>query len=189
MEELEEKQSKKYRHFLILLYEDSKSYNFKEVLRIVKSQKKYAYIKHIPESNEKKEHFHVILSFDNAKKKSSLSKQLGVAENYIDEIKNLRSICRYLIHKDDEDKYQYDLSQVIVSPLLERKFKMQFDDIKDEPFIINDIYEFIDRQRNDICYFDKLRDLIQYVNYNCYDTIYKRYRFEFLDYLKNTCNY
>lgn len=189
MEELEEKQSKKYRHFLILLYEDSTSYNFKEVLRIIKAQKKWAYIKHIPESNEKKEHFHVIISFDNAKKKSTLSKQLGIQENYIDEIKNFRSICRYLIHKDDDDKFQYDLSQVKISPLFERKFKLQFDDIKDEPIIINDIYEFIDRQPQNESYFDKLRDLIQYVNYNCYDTIYKRYRLEFIDYLKNTCNW
>ena len=92
MEELEEKQSKKYRHWIILLYEDSNSYNFKEVMRIIKSNKKYAYIKHFPETNEKKEHFHVIISLDNATKKSTLSKKLGIQENYIDEVKNLRSI-------------------------------------------------------------------------------------------------
>ena len=50
IESLEETKPKMFRHFFILLYEDSTSYNFKEVIQIIKSQKKYAYIKHIPES-------------------------------------------------------------------------------------------------------------------------------------------
>lgn len=188
MEELEEKQSKKYRHWLILLYEDSKSYNFKDTLRILKSNKKYAYIKHFPESNEKKEHFHCIISLDNATKKSTLAKKLGVQENYIDEVKNLRSICRYLIHKDDDDKYQYDIEQVKVSPLFERQFKKCFDDLEDEPKIITNIYNFIDSvSDSDLGYFMSLKSLIQYVNLNCYDTIYKRYRAEFTEYLKSCC--
>ena len=186
MEELEEKQSKKYRHWIILLYEDSKSYNFNEVFRIIKSNKKYAYIKHFPESNEKKEHFHIILSLENATKKDTLSRKLGVASNYIDEVKNLRSMCRYLIHKDDDDKYQYDINQVKVSPLFERQFKKCFDDIEDEPTIITNIYNFIDCiKESSLDYFMQLKSLIQYVNLNCYDTIYKRYRNEFLDYLKS----
>lgn len=188
MEELEEKQSKKYRHWLILLYEDSNSYNFKEVMRIIKSNKKYAYIKHFPESNEKKEHFHVIISLDNATKKSTLSKKLGIQENYIDEVKNLRSICRYLIHKDDDEKYQYNIENVKVSTLFQRQFKKCFDDIEDEPTIITNIYNFIDViSEQGLGYFIALKSLIQYVNINCYDTIYKRYRNEFTDYLKSTC--
>ena len=138
---LEEKSSKKYRHWLILLYEDSTSYDFKEVLRIIKSQKKWAYIKHIPESNEKKEHFHIILSFENATKKDTLAKKLGIPSNYIDEIKSFRTICRYLIHKDDEDKYQYSLDQVKVSRLFEKEYNMQFDDLLTEDEIIDNIYK------------------------------------------------
>lgn len=183
---LEEKKSVKYRHWLILLYEDTTSYNFKEVLKIVKGQKNYAYIKHIPEANEKKAHYHVILSFENATKKDTLSKKLGVPSNYIDEIKNFRTICRYLVHKDDDDKFQYDLSQVFVSPCFERKFKKQFDDIESEDMIIDNIYNFINNLHK-IEYSEALRVLIQYINNHCYDTIYKRYRYEFLDYLKSTC--
>lgn len=187
MEELEEKQSKKFRHWTILLYEDSKSYIFKDVLRIIKSNKKYAYIKHFPESNEKKEHFHVLISLENATKKSTLAKKLGIGENYIDEVKNLRSMCRYLIHKDDDDKYQYPLDNVIVSPLFERQFKKSFDDIEDEPTIITNIYNFIDSiKESSLNYFLQQKSLIQYVNLNCYDTIYKRYRTEFIDYLKSS---
>ena len=186
-ESLEEKQSKKFRHFIVLLYEDSTSYNFKDVLRICKSQKKWAYIKHFPESNEKKEHFHVILSFENATKKETLARKLGVQPNYIDEIKSFRTICRYLIHKDDDDKFQYSLDQVQVSPLFQKEYFKQFDDIETEEEIINKIYLFISNLDN-LNYSEALRVLIQYINLHIYDRIYKRYRFEFLDYLKSTCN-
>ena len=186
---LEEQKPTKYRNFIVLLYEDSTSYDFKETLRICKSQKDWAYIKHFPESNEKKEHFHVILSFENAKTKSALAKQLGIQENYIDVVKNFRTICRYLIHKDDEDKYQYSLDQVKVSEHFERKFKLQFDDLISEEQIIDNIYKFIDTMPEDVMYRERVRLLILYVNSHVYDTIYKRYRFEFQDYLKTSCNF
>lgn len=185
---IEEKSSKKFRHWIILLYEDSNSYDFKEVLRIIKAQKKWAYIKHIPESNEKKEHFHVILSFDNATKKDTLSKKLGVPSNYIDEIKSFRTICRYLIHKDDEDKFQYNLNQVKISKLFEKDYIKQFDDLETEEEIIDKIYLYIDSISPIYSNKEALRFLILYVNKNSYDRIYKRFRFEFNDYLKMSCN-
>ena len=188
-EKVEEQKPIRYRTFIVLLYEDSTSYDFKETLRICKSQKKWAYIKHFPESNEKKEHFHVILKFENAKTKESLAKQLGIPDNYIDPIKNFRTICRYLIHKDDEDKYQYSLDQVVVSESFEREYKKQFDDIESEDIIIDNIYRFIDSIVTDNSFVECLRLLVQYVNSHVYDSIYKRYRFEFQDYLKMTCKY
>lgn len=183
---LEEKSSKKFRHWIILLYQDSTSYNFEEVFRICKSQKKWAFIKHLPEANEKKEHFHVILSFENATKKETLSKKLGIQQNYIDEIKSFRTICRYLTHIDDEDKFQYSLDQVKVSKLFEKEYKKQFDDIETEEEIINKIYSFISKI-GQLPYNEAVISLITYVNINCYDRIYKRYRYEFNEYLKSTC--
>lgn len=183
---LEEKSSKKFRHWIVLLYQDSNSYNFEEVLRICKSQKKWAFIKHFPESNEKKEHFHVILSFENATKKETLAKKLGITENYIDEIKSFRTICRYLTHIDDEDKFQYNLDQVKISKLFEKEYKKQFDDIETEEEIINNIYSFISKVVN-LPYNEAIISLIQYVNINCYDRIYKRYRYEFNEFLKSSC--
>lgn len=183
---LEEKSSKKFRHWIVLLYQDSNSYNFDEVLRICKSQKKWAFIKHFPETNEKKEHFHVILSFENATKKETLAKKLGITQNYIDEIKSFRTICRYLTHIDDEDKFQYNLNQVKISKLFEKEYKKQFDDIESEEEIINNIYSFISKVVN-LPYNEAIISLIQYVNINCYDRIYKRYRYEFNEFLKSSC--
>lgn len=184
---IEEELPKSYRHWIILLYEDSKSYDFNEVLSIIKSQKNYAFIKHLPESDEKKAHYHVILSFENATKKSTLSKKLGVPENYINEIKAFRRMCRYLVHKDDEDKKQYELSEVNISTCFKRTYLKCFDDIEDENQIISNIYDYI-KEIAVLGYFEALRELIVYVNDKVYDKIYKRYRNEFLDYLKYLCD-
>lgn len=186
-ESLEEQRPLRYRNYIILLYQDTTSYKFDEVLRIVKSQKKWAYIKHFPESDEKKEHYHCILSFDNQKTPSALAKQLGVPEMFVKPIKNMRSMCRYLIHKDDEEKYQYSLDQVKVSPLFTKEYKKQFDDIETEDVIIDKIYQFILGLANKFAYPEMQRLLVQYVNSHCYETIYKRYRFEFTEYLKMYC--
>lgn len=185
-ESLEEIKPQRFRNFTLILYQDTKSYNFEETLRIIKSQRKWAYIKHFPENEETKEHYHVILSFDNQSSISALSKKTGVPEQHIKGIKNFRSMCRYLIHKDDEEKYQYSLDQVKVSPLLSKEFKKQFDDIETEDEIIDKIYNFIEGLKGKFGYAQTQRLVVQYVNMHCYERIYKRYRFEFTEFLKSS---
>lgn len=88
----EEIDEKRYRNFMILLYEDTASYVFNDVLFDLKgSFKNYAYIKHLPEENEKKEHYHFILALDNPRTITSLSKRVGVPENFIQPVKSLRA--------------------------------------------------------------------------------------------------
>lgn len=185
-ESLEEIKPQRFRNFTLILYQDTTSYNFEETLRIIKSQKKWAYIKHMPEADEKKEHYHVILSFDNQSSISALSKKTGVPVQHIKGIKNFRSMCRYLIHKDDEEKYQYSLDQVKVSPLFSKEYKKQFDDIETEDEIIDKIYNFIDGLKGKFGYAQTQRLLVQYINSHCYERIYKRYRFEFTEFLKSS---
>lgn len=180
----EEIDEKRYRHFMILLYDDTTSYNYDDVLFDLKgSFKNYAYIKHKPEKEEKKEHTHFILSIDNARTIESISKRLGVPSNHIQSIKSLRASCRYLIHLDNEDKTKYELTDVVVSPSFSRKFFSSFDDLRTEEDIIDDIYLYIDSLSH-IDYKDAIKSLIKFVNSQSYDTIYKRYRPEFQDYLK-----
>lgn len=184
---LEEVQPKKYRNWCFVLYEDSTSYDFVNVLRILKSHKKWAYIKHIPENNEKKEHYHFILKLENATKKETLSKKIGISENYIDNIKSLRTMNRYLLHSDDEDKIQYGIDEVFISKNYLREFYKSFDDRMSEDEILDDIFKYIENECKNVDYFKATRDLILHINMNCYDTIYKRYRNEILEYLKNYC--
>ena len=174
----------RFRNFMIILYEDSTSYNFNDVLFTLKGFKYYAYIKHKPEEDEKKEHYHVFLHLDNASTLSAIAKRLGVAENYFQPVKSVRSCCRYLTHIDYDDKIQYDINDVVISKLFERKFKKNFEDIKTEEEIIQDIYNFIDNLQVET-YYISLQYLVIFVNKNCYDTLFRRYRNEFIEYLRS----
>lgn len=176
--------TKRKRNFMVLFYRDTTSYNFDDVIFNIHSFKYYAYIEHQPETDEKKSHFHLYIHLDSATSSSALSKRLGIPVNFVKPVKNIRGACRYLTHIDYPEKIQYSLDDVKVSGLFQREFLKQFEDIKTEQEIINDLYEWIDFWRYDT-YSSKLKDFISYINLHCYDTIYKRYRYEFLDYLKN----
>lgn len=169
----EEVIEKRYRHFMILLYPEWQ--NFKEILQDLKgSFKNYAYIKHIPEEEEKKEHIHFILSLDNPRTIDSLSKRIEVPSNLIQRIKSLRGACRYLIHKDNEDKYQYDLDQVIVSNSFKGSYFKSFDDLMSDEEILDNIYSFILDNKN----LDSVELEVQLTKFVCsngWDKIFKRY--------------
>lgn len=175
--------TKRYRNFMILFYDESKHYNFNNIIFNIHSLKYYAYIKHQPESDEKVPHYHAFIHLDSATTEEALAKRIGIPKDKVQYVKNVRGGCRYLTHIDYDDKIQYSLDDVKVSGLFKRKFLKNFEDVKTEEQIIQDIYNFID---NFHCssYVEKLKQLIIFVNINCYDTVYKRYRPEFLDYLK-----
>lgn len=175
--------TKRYRNFMILFYDESKHYNLNDVLFNLHSLKYYAYIKHEPEEEEKVSHYHAFIHLDTATTEKALSKRIGIPEDKIQYVKNVRGGCRYLTHIDYPEKIQYSLDDVKVSGLFKRKFLKNFEDIKTEEEIIEDIYFFIDNNHYD-SYTEKLKYLIMFVNINCYDTVYKRYRPEFIDYLK-----
>lgn len=180
----EEVVEKSYRNFMFLLYPDSTSYNFEDVLLDLKgSFKNYAYIKHKPEDDELKEHYHFILALDNARTIKSIAKRVGIPINHIKVVKTLRGSCRYLTHIDQEEKIQYDISDVKVSRAFQRKFYGAFDDLQTEQDQIDDIYCFIDAM-SPMSLSEAMKMLVIFVNSNFYDKIYKRYRPEFIDYLK-----
>lgn len=176
---------KRYRNFMILFYKESKHYLFDDLIFNIHGFKYYAYIKHQPEDEEKTEHYHGFIHLDSACTIKALSKRLGIPEQKIQNVKSVRSACRYLTHVDYDDKIQYDIGDVVVSGNFKRKFIKQFEDVKTEEEIINDIYnEIEDLKLLDKGYNFKIMCLIKFINSNCYDTIYKRYRPEFLEYLK-----
>lgn len=169
----EEIEEKRYRHFMILLYPEDNYFN--DVLQDIKgSFKNYAYIKHIPEEEEKKEHLHLILSLDNPRSELSLSKRLEIDKRLIKHIKSLRGSCRYLIHKDNEDKFQYNLDQVIVSNSFKSTYFKAFDDLLSDEEILLNIYGFIDDNKS----LDTIKleiELTKYVCNNAFERVFKRY--------------
>lgn len=186
----EEHLKDRHRVFCLVLYRETDSYNFEEVLRNIKTYKNYAYIKHdkdITEDNTlKKEHFHCVLKLDNACTISALSKKLDVPDNYIQNVRNERTMIRYLIHLDDPLKVQYDKNDIVSSPVYSRYVNKCFEHIESEEEQLSNIYTFVsDLSKKASNKHDALYLLVQYVNSNCYDTVYKRYRFEIRDYLNS----
>lgn len=179
--------TKRFRSWTIILYSDSSSYDFNKVMEIIKSHKDYAYIKHVPDDEVKKEHYHINLYLDNPTFRSSVINKLGLPEDYqfLDSIDNVRVMNRYLTHFDAPDKVQYDLSCVCVSSHYWKKFKKCYDDLETEYTIINKIYFKIDELAVQFSYSNLLRELLLWCSDECYENIYKKYRLEFIDYIKS----
>lgn len=177
--------NKRYRNWMILFYEDSETYNFDDIIFNIKSCKYYAYIKHSPEDNEFKPHYHAFITLDSACTLSAISKRIGVPEQFIKYVKSVRGAVRYLTHVDYPDKIQYLPSDITCSGLFQRKMLKHFEDLKTDEEILQDIYRWID-ESSFPDYFEKLKYFLMYVNSNVYDSIYKRYRYEINEYLKHS---
>lgn len=103
---------KKYYTFAMVLYKDSTSYDYEKIINYIeKNFKYYAYIEHLPEKDQTKEHTHMLVHFDNKRYASGVAKELNLPVNYIQNA-NLIPYLRYLIHFDDEDKIQYNVNEV-----------------------------------------------------------------------------
>lgn len=185
-EELVEEIDNRFRLYTFVLYEDTTTYNFDYTLNILKSLGEWAMIKHKPEKDESKEHIHFILRMKNAKDKDRVSELTGVPLQHFKNVKSERMMLRYLIHLDNEEKIQYDFHLVKTSKNYWRTFRKALDDLESEDEIIKNIYDFISYEcKNVASHHQILYDLIQFVNENCYDSIYKRYRQEFNLYLND----
>lgn len=174
------------RGWTLVLYPDAKNYDFDQVMVLARGYSDYAFIKHDPDVEEKKTHYHLNIFFQNACSRSAVLKKLGLPDNYTkaDSIDFVRSINRYLTHIDYPERKQYDIDCVIVSSHYQKRFKKCFDDVESEHDIINKIYYKIGCLRID--HDSKptiLKELLLWCSDNCYENIYKKYRYEFLDYL------
>ena len=135
----------------------------------------YIYILHDKDFDEngviKKEHYHVILRFPNQRNISTLAKKLNIGENNFYEIKSFTGQLRYLIHYDDDEKYQYDASDVKGTLYMLGKFKQSLKSSQDETSEVSLIYEFI--VNNDIFDLHTLLDFV--IENNLYSSFRRNY--------------
>lgn len=78
----------------------------------------FAWILHdmdiLESTNEpKKPHYHVFLEFENPRSFESVAKCFCIASNQIEKAKSKRGCVRYLIHKDNPLKHQYDSADIV----------------------------------------------------------------------------
>lgn len=174
------------RNYFILLYKDTFSYDYIEALRVLKGFKYWAYIEHKPEADEKKEHTHFFLHLDNAMSIKRLSSQTGIPMRFFKVPRSVRSVNRYLIHIDDEDKIQYNINDVNVSKNWQRNFNKCFDNLETEEEIIIKIFNYIDEiVISTKSYPTILKSIMLWTYQNSYDSVYRRFKKEFDEYIKS----
>lgn len=67
----------------------------------------------------KKPHWHVVIRFSpNPVWSTAVAKDLGIEHNYLEKCRNLNKALLYLVHRDNPDKFQYDLESVFGSQSL-----------------------------------------------------------------------
>lgn len=98
------------RKFSILIYPEWENYN--EIIETIEKFDQYVYIKHIGESEEKKEHLHCYIKFKNARYNTALANLLGIECRFVKKIENERDFIRYLLHKDNSEKRQYQFKDL-----------------------------------------------------------------------------
>lgn len=100
-------------HGLVLYPDCSEHVN---ALELIKTSFEHLYILHDKDKNSdsdslKKAHWHVIIKTRNATWNTALAKQLGLASNYFQQVRNESAMVGYLIHWNEESKHQYDLEE------------------------------------------------------------------------------
>lgn len=131
----------------------------------------YAFINHdkdIDENGEiKKNHTHVVIQFKNQKWRNSLALELGITPNYMQKCEKIDKSLEYLIHLNNEEKYQYDIKEV-QGTLKSRLERLILNKDKSEEEIVIELLTYI-RSQNHI----RLTDFVRYV---CEKGLYSYYR-------------
>lgn len=106
-----------------------------------------------PDNTEKKPHYHIILNYDNTTTYNNVVRFLEPFNCPIPQpLESIRGYYRYLTHKDNPEKFQYDESDIVCfngfdSSNFTELTQSQIENIKYEiiNFIIdNNIYEYAD---------------------------------------------
>lgn len=108
------KEKYRSRVHMLLLYPDNAEHV--KAMETIKQSYDYAAILHDKDKDEdgnlKKAHWHVVLRFQQANWSSAICKNIGIEHNYIEECKKFDNAMCYLVHYNDTDKAQYEVSEV-----------------------------------------------------------------------------
>lgn len=103
------------KYYSLVLY-PNEDITHKDCINYIVNNIDYALICHDKDINEdltlKKEHYHIVLAFPNYRWIDSVQEELKIPINYIEKSSSLESALKYLIHYNNKEKFQYDISQV-----------------------------------------------------------------------------
>ena len=175
-------ENKRYRVFNLLLYPDNvehqkaienlKSVEYKAV-GILHNMDCYTEDKNEHKAGElKKEHYHFVVKFQNAKTIIALAKNLNIESRFIEPTQTFKGSAKYLLHIGCEDKYQYDIDDLI-GTLAPDVVKL-IDDTSEEVKALN-----ICRLLRDCEYFVTRDEFMQIVCKNGLYTVFRRNAYYF----------
>ena len=109
--------NQKFRNYTFLVYPEGMPDDYCD--RLSQSGAHGYYILHdcdtLPDGTHKKDHYHVMLMFNNPRSINSIRKlcvQFGACNGVVEPVRNAVSMARYLCHMDNIEKHQYDSSEV-----------------------------------------------------------------------------
>ena len=160
------------KYFTLLLYPLEDTSHF-YALEYIKEHFNYCYITHDCDrdnNNElKKSHTHIVISFDNYRWNTSLSDELNIPLNYIQQVNNLENILKYLIHYNDESKFQYDI-ELVEGPLKSKLIKyLKQNSVKSESSEVKLIIEILES-------IDKYTSYLEFLKIICDNDLYSTFR-------------
>lgn len=160
------------RNVEFILYDIDEVYNGIKVCE--KNNFEYAFIFHDKDikddlSDFKKEHYHFQVYYSNQKQLEKWGELFNVPLTRVQKISNKQSAIRYLIHADNNDKYQYDISNINTNMEIIKYFDKL---ISNESNEIDLLISYIDYHKRHIA----VKELINYVlDNNIWGTFRRNY--------------
>lgn len=147
-----EREKQKGWYFTLELYPDSTSYDCGNIIETAKVKcQEFAYILHGNDvwtaqdvekwdrenpgkpfpyqlGTDKKAHIHLVVKFDNSKELGFVARTLGIDSRFVQKVESRSGMMRYLLHKDNPEKYQYPVTDLITNiPNFEGKYLKETD--------------------------------------------------------------
>lgn len=108
------------KNWFVLLYQDDPTHV--KCLELLNSgNHEYDWVACLHDSDKKddgelkKAHYHVLFRFKNAVWNTALAADLGIQVNYTSRVESWNKAARYLVHKDNPDKFQYEKEKLFGS--------------------------------------------------------------------------
>lgn len=102
----------KFKYFTLVLYPEDSTHV--ELLNYLSNTYTCKYILHDKDTNKdgeiKKAHWHIVWQTPSPRTISSLKKELNV--EYLESVRTQKQMLAYLIHANDDSKYQYSISEL-----------------------------------------------------------------------------
>lgn len=91
----------------------------------------WAWIDHEPDDEEGKPHTHFVFTTNGSRTIKMIAQKLEIEPNYVQVVRKITAMYRYLIHADNPEKRQYNLEDIQTNHMVDFKISLQGNNEKD----------------------------------------------------------